>query len=122
MVAAQSQSASQFRCMAIHDRPGYESLKKKSSIGKMWDSGALQLFSLEGCLHRIKARHQKQYLRYVALWALQEGEIRNRMLTRQERLDQAILSLKLFIHYFLLSFCLLLQESLRGIKRAQRLQ
>jgi hypothetical protein len=79
-------------------------LQDKSSIGKMRDSYALKLFSLENCLKCLNADDQENELMYLLPWALQEEVIRSPTLSRQERLDKATLSFKLLIHDYLLSF------------------
>jgi hypothetical protein len=79
-------------------------LQDKSSIGKMRDSYALKLFSLENCLKCMDADDKEKELMYLLPWALQEEVIRSPTLSRQERLDKATLSFRLLFHYYLLSF------------------
>jgi hypothetical protein len=79
-------------------------LQDKSSIGKMRDSYALKLFSLENCLECLNADDKEKELMYLLPWALQEEVIRSPTLSRQERLDKATLSFRLLFHYYLLSF------------------
>jgi hypothetical protein len=79
-------------------------LTDKWSVGKMRDSYALQLFSLQNCLKYLSKRGDEKELMYLMPWALQEEVMRSPTLSRQERLSKAILSFKLFMHYFLLSF------------------
>jgi hypothetical protein len=78
-------------------------LRDRSSIGKMRDSYPLQLFSLESCLKCLQEDRPNE-LMYLLPWALQEEVIRSPTLTRQERLDKAVLSFEILIHYFHLSF------------------
>jgi hypothetical protein len=79
-------------------------LQDKSLIGKMRDSYALKLFSLENCLECLEGQDKEKELMYLLPWALQEEVIRSPTLSRQERLDKAILSFRLLFHDSLLSF------------------
>jgi hypothetical protein len=73
-----------------------------SSVGKMRDSYALQLFSLLNCAELIEANELSAML-YLLPWALQEEVIRSPMLNREDRLTKAILSFKILRHLFDLS-------------------
>jgi hypothetical protein len=78
-------------------------LSDKSSIGRMRDSYPLQLFSFDNCA-RCAEEGDHLSLLYLLPWALQEEVIRNPDLTRQERLEKAVLSFHFLVHYFDLSF------------------
>jgi hypothetical protein len=78
-------------------------LSDKTSIGKMRDSYPLQLFSFANCAECAEQGDDLALL-YLLPWALQEEVIRNPALTRPERLDKALLSFNLLLHYFDLSF------------------
>jgi hypothetical protein len=77
-------------------------LTDKSSTAKMRDSYALKLFSLTNCFKCIESESLME-LMYLLPWALQEEVFRSPGLSRQERLDKAILSFKLLLHYYHLS-------------------
>jgi hypothetical protein len=77
-------------------------LRDRSSIGKMRDSYALQLFSLENCLKCLQ-EDQTNELMYLLPWALQEEVLRNPTLTREQRFEKAVLSFEILLHYFHLS-------------------
>jgi hypothetical protein len=81
-----------------------EALTDKSSVGKTRDSYVLQLFSLENRLNCLGKGSEDKELMDLLPWALQEEVICSQSLTPQERLTKAIVSRKLFVHYFLLSF------------------
>jgi hypothetical protein len=57
-------------------------LQDRSSIGKMRDSYALQLFSLKNCLKCLE-QEQTNELMYLLPWALQEEVLRNPSLRRE---------------------------------------
>jgi hypothetical protein len=78
-------------------------LSDKTSIGRMRDSHPLQLFSLVNCA-RCAEQGEHLALLYLLPWALQEEVIRNPLLTREERLEKAVLNFHLLLHYFDLSF------------------
>jgi hypothetical protein len=77
-------------------------LQDRSSIGKMRDSYALQLFSLKNCLKCLE-QGQTNELMYLLPWALQEEVLRHPSLRREQRLEKAVLSFQLLLHYFRLS-------------------
>jgi hypothetical protein len=77
-------------------------LSDKSSVGRMRDSYALQLFSISNCLKCLSAGHVNEFM-FMLPWALQEEVIRAPELSRQERLMKAVFSFKLLMHYFDLS-------------------
>jgi hypothetical protein len=78
-------------------------LSDKSSIGRMRDSYAVQLFSLINCSDCME-KDEDLALLYLLPWALQEEVIRSPHLLRRERLEKAVLSFFLLLHYFDLSF------------------
>jgi hypothetical protein len=77
-------------------------LLDKSSVGRMRDSYALQLFSYANCLKCLESDYMNEVM-YLIPWAIQEEVVRNPALSRDERLMKAILSFKLLLHYFDLS-------------------
>jgi hypothetical protein len=77
-------------------------LSDRSSVGRMRDSYALQLFSIPNCLRCLSAGQMNEFM-FLLPWALQEEVIRAPELSRKERLMKAVLSLKLLLHYFDLS-------------------
>jgi hypothetical protein len=79
-----------------------DTLRDRSSIGKMRDSYPLRLFSLENCLKCLKA-NQSNELMYLLPWALQEEVLRNPALSRDQRLEKAVLGFQLLMHYYDLS-------------------
>jgi hypothetical protein len=78
-------------------------LSDKSSIGRMRDSYALQLFALTNCCNCLE-KDSDLGLMYLLPWALQEEVIRSPTLSRAERLEKALLSFHLLLHSFDLSF------------------
>jgi hypothetical protein len=78
-------------------------LSDESSIGRIRDSHALQLFSLAKCLDFVEKDGDLALLSLLP-WALQEEVIRSSALTRRERLEKAVGSFYRFIHFFDLSF------------------
>jgi hypothetical protein len=78
-------------------------LNDRSSIGRMRDSYALQLFALKNCCDCMQ-KDNDIGLMYLLPWALQEEVIRSPTLSRPERLEKALLSFDLLVHYFDLSF------------------
>jgi hypothetical protein len=77
-------------------------LTDKSSTAKMRDSYALKLFSLTNCSKCIEAKNLMVVM-YLLPWSLQEEVLRSHRLSRQERLEKAILARKLLFHYYQLS-------------------
>jgi hypothetical protein len=77
-------------------------LTDRSSVGRMRDSYALQLFSLLNCHKLIEANELSATL-YLLPWSLQEEVIRSSTLDGEERLTKAILSFKILRHLFDLS-------------------
>jgi hypothetical protein len=77
-------------------------LTDKSPAGKMREEYALKFFSLPNCAKCIDTDHMME-LMYLLPWTLQEEVVRSPDLSRQERLDKAILSFKLLHQYYLLS-------------------
>jgi hypothetical protein len=69
----------------------------------MGDSYALQLFSLANCLD-CREKNDDLAMLYLLPWALQEEVIRSPTSRRSERLEKAVLSFYLLLHYFDLSF------------------
>jgi hypothetical protein len=78
-------------------------LSDKSSISRIGDSYALQLFSLADCLDCMEKDDDLAML-YLLPWDLQEEVIRSPTLGRSERLEKAIPSCYLLLHYVDLSF------------------
>jgi hypothetical protein len=78
-------------------------LKDKSSIGKMRDCYALQFFTMKNCLKCLEQKHLSEFM-YMLPFTLQEQVIRNPDLPRDDRLAKAVLSFKLLVHYFELSW------------------
>jgi hypothetical protein len=77
-------------------------LTDETPTGKMRDADALKLFTLANCTKCLE-HHDLTALMYLMPWTLQEVVIRSPLLSRQERLEKAILSLKLLLHYYYLS-------------------
>jgi hypothetical protein len=65
-------------------------LSDKSSVGRMRDSYALQLFSIANCLKCLETGHENGFM-FMLRWALQEEVIRAPELSREERLIKAVL-------------------------------
>jgi hypothetical protein len=78
-------------------------LSDKSTIGRMRDSYALQLFSLANCSVCMEKGNDLALMDLLP-WALQEGVIRSPDLSRYERLEKALLAFYLLLHDFDLSF------------------
>jgi hypothetical protein len=78
-------------------------LSDKSSIGRMRDSYPLRLFSLQNCVTCMEKGNDIA-LMYLLPWALIEMVVRNPDLNRLERLEKALVSFDLLMHYFDLSF------------------
>jgi hypothetical protein len=74
-------------------------LKDKSPTGRMRDSYALQLFTLSNCLKCLQNQNMMAFM-YLLPWSLQEEVIRSPLLSRQERLNKAVISFKLLLHYY----------------------
>jgi hypothetical protein len=77
-------------------------LSDKSSVGRMRDSYALQLFSISNCLKCLETGHVNEFM-FMLPWALQEEVIRAPDLSREDHLMKAMLSFRLLLHYFDLS-------------------
>jgi hypothetical protein len=78
-------------------------LTDKTSIGKMRDSYALQLFSWLNCVKCVQNGNTAATM-YLLPWTLQEEVIRSPELTREDRLKKAILNFEVLNHYFDLAF------------------
>jgi hypothetical protein len=74
-------------------------LLDKSPIRLMRDSYALQLFAYVNCLKFIQ-KDELNGIMYLLPWTLQEEIVRSANMSREDRLMKAVLSFKLFIHYF----------------------
>jgi hypothetical protein len=71
----------------------------RSSVGDMWDSYAITLFTLENCLKSFESGDLHSVV-FLLLWALQEEMIRSTSIPRDERLFKAIVSFKLLMRLF----------------------
>jgi hypothetical protein len=77
-------------------------LRDKSPLDRMRDSSALQLFSVRNCLI-CGDNNRFTELLYLLPWSPHEEVMKNRGLSPEGRLQKAILSFKLLLHYFVLS-------------------
>jgi hypothetical protein len=78
----------------------------KSSISKMRYAYVLPPFSLKNCAACLRKARMSE-LMYLLPCALQDEVLRSPRFERNERLAKAVLSFKFLLHYFHLSFCLM---------------
>jgi hypothetical protein len=74
-------------------------LTDKTATGRMRDSYPLKLFTFTNCFKCLDSQDIVAMM-YLLPWTLQEEVIRSPLLSRQERLEKAILSFKLLLHYY----------------------
>jgi hypothetical protein len=80
-----------------------DALQDKSTIGKMRDAYALQCFTVKNCLKCLEKERLTEFL-YLLPFTLQQEVVRNPTMSRYNRLAKAILSFKLLVHFFYLSW------------------
>jgi hypothetical protein len=68
-------------------------------LGRMWNSSALQIFSLSDCAKRFEQGNRNGFM-YLVPWTFQEEIVCNPGLSREKCLMKAVLSLKLLTYYF----------------------